>query len=189
MVTIEEDISRSLEVLRSGGVILYPTDTIWGLGCDATNEEAVAKIYAIKKRDDSKAMIALVAEERDVLQHVAGVDLSLFDYLETREKPTTVIYDHALGFASNLTSEDGSVALRLCQDSFCRQLIKRLGKPIVSTSANISGAASPKIFHDVSKEIIDACDYIVHHRREETQPAQASSIIRWKNGEVIVIRD
>jgi len=190
MVTIEDDIKECLTVLRTGGVILYPTDTIWGLGCDATNEKAVGKIYSIKQRADEKAMIALVADQRDVLQYVAGADLSLFDYLETRVKPTTVIYPGAIGLADNLVGNDGSIAIRICRNDFCRHLIKRFGKPIVSTSANISGEPSPAYFDMISNAINEKVDYTVHHRRDDRQPASPSSIIRWKGeGEVEVIRE
>jgi L-threonylcarbamoyladenylate synthase len=129
----ENDIEKCLDVLKNGGLILYPTDTVWGIGCDATNEKAVEKIYKLKKRSDGKAMIALVADEKDILQYVAAPDLSLFDYLHKTEKPTTVIYDGALRFADNLIAKDGSIAIRICKDEFCRNLIKRFRKPIVST--------------------------------------------------------
>ncbi|MBN8782041.1 MAG: threonylcarbamoyl-AMP synthase [Sphingobacteriales bacterium SCN 48-20] len=186
----EEDITNSLRILKEGGVILYPTDTVWGLGCDATNASAVKRIYEIKKRADEKAMIILVADERDVLKHVASPDLSIFDYLAQRPKPTTVIYPGALGLADNLTGADGSIAIRICNDIFCKHLIKRLGKPIVSTSANISGQPTAGSFAGISEEIKNQVDYIVHHRQEETKPAQPSSIIKW-NGEndITVIRD
>ena len=138
-MSFEKDIEKCLKVLKADGLILYPTDTVWGIGCDATNEKAVEKIYALKKRSDEKAMIVLVADERDIMQHVAAPDLSLFDYLDKATKPTTVVYDGALGFADNLVAKDGSIAIRICKDEFCRQLIKRFRKPIVSTSANISG--------------------------------------------------
>jgi len=182
------DIERCLEVLKNGGLILYPTDTIWGIGCDATNEAAVTKIYNLKNRDDEKAMIVLVAEERDIIHYVAAPDLSLFDYLETTRKPTTVIFDGPIGFAENLIAEDGSVAIRICKDEFCRHLIKRFRKPIVSTSANISGHAFPKNFKAISEEIRNGVDYIVKHRREDESSSQPSTIIRWENGKLTVLR-
>lgn len=169
-------------------MLLYPTDTVWGLGCDATNAEAVSKIYNIKKRSDSKAMIVLVTGEREVMQYTASVDLSLFDYLETTGRPTTVIYEHGIGFAENLTAADGSIAIRICRDEFCRALIKRFGKPIVSTSANISGTATPAHFNAITEEIKKQVDFVTAYRREDETPHQPSSIIRWKNGEVEVIR-
>ena len=188
MKGFEEDIEKCLEVLRSGGLILYPTDTIWGIGCDATNEKAVEKIYKLKKRSDEKAMIVLVADERDIMQHVAAPDLSLFDHLEKTTKPTTVIYEGALGFADNLTAKDGSIAIRICKDDFCRQLIKRFRKPIVSTSANISGLHAPKKFSEISDDIKTGVDYIVQHRQYDESNAEPSSLIKWDNGNVTILR-
>jgi len=188
MHPFEEDIKKCVSVLEAGGVVLYPTDTVWGLGCDATNAAAVSKIFTIKKRADSKAMIVLVTGERDILQYTASVDLSLFDYLETTTRPTSVIYEHGIGFADNLTAADGSIAIRICGDEFCRALIKRFGKPIVSTSANISGEATPAHFNAISDTIKKQADFVVHHRRNDQTPHQPSSIIRWKDGEVEVIR-
>lgn len=184
----EQDIEQCLDVLKAGGLILYPTDTVWGIGCDATNESAVARIYALKERQDEKAMIILVAEERDVLQYTAAPDLAVFDYLSHATKPTTVIYEGAIGLASNLTSADGSIGIRICQEAFCRQLIKRFRKPIVSTSANISGQAPPSIFPDISEPIRKGVDYIVQYRQDDTAMASPSAVIRWKNGEVEVLR-
>ena len=185
----EEDIQECLKVLKAGGLILYPTDTVWGIGCDATNEEAVEKIYKLKKRSDEKAMIVLVADEKDIMQHVAAPDLSLFDYLQNVVKPTTVVYDGALGFAANLVGNDGSIAIRICNDEFCRNLLKRFRKPVVSTSANISGMPAPKIFNDISNEIADGVDYIVNYRQDDTKAAQPSSLIKWDRGNVIVLRE
>ena len=189
MRDFEEDIQECLKVLKAGGLILYPTDTIWGIGCDATNDEAIEKIYKLKKRSDEKAMIVLVAEERDIMQHVAGPDLSLFDYLQKATKPTTVVYDDALGFADNLVGNDGSIAIRICNDEFCRNLLKRFRKPVVSTSANISGMPAPKIFNGISSEIKNGVDYIVNYRQDDSEPAQPSSLIKWRNGKVIVLRE
>ncbi len=132
----ETEVEEALEVLKNGGVILYPTDTVWGIGCDATNEIAVKRIYQIKKREDCKSMIILVAEERDVLQYVAAPDLSVFNFIEEQTRPTTIIFEHAVGLPDNLMAEVGSIAIRIVRDEFCRHLIKRLRKPIVSTSAN-----------------------------------------------------
>lgn len=184
----ENDIEQCLVTLKDGRLILYPTDTIWGIGCDATNKQAVEKIYALKKRSDEKSMIVLVADERDVMQHVAAPDLALFDYLATTVKPTTVIYDGALGFANNLVANDGSIAIRICHDEFCRHLLRRFRKPIVSTSANISGMPSPKNFKEIPEEIKNGVDYIVHYRQEDKTPAQPSSLIKWHNGKVTVLR-
>jgi L-threonylcarbamoyladenylate synthase len=188
MVDFEEDIVQCLTVLRNGGLILYPTDTIWGIGCDATNPVAVSKIFALKNRPDEKAMIVLVADEKDILQHVASPDMELFDYLQERTKPTTVIYNGAIGLADNLIAADGSIAIRICNDEFCRHLIKRFRKPIVSTSANISGQASPGIFSEIKEDIIAGVDYIVKYRQEDENPSTPSSIIKWENGVLTVIR-
>ena len=187
-MNFEEDIKRCVEVLNNGGLILYPTDTVWGIGCDATNPEAVQKVYELKKRSDSKALIVLVATEHDILQYTAAVDLSLFDYLNTISKPTTVIYDHGLGFAENLMAENGSIAIRICNEDFCKALIKRFGKPIVSTSANISGEPAASSFSAISPSIKNGVSFVVSYRQHDTQPARPSSIIRWKDGNVDIIR-
>ena len=188
MKAFEKDIEKCLATLKKGGLILYPTDTIWGIGCDATNMEAVEKIYKLKKRSDEKALIVLVADEKDIMQHVAAPDLSLFDYLDQATKPTTVVYDGALGFADNIVASDGSIAIRICKDEFCRQLIKRLRKPIVSTSANISGMPAPGIFKEISNEIKNGVDYVVQHKQHDETHAQPSSLIKWKNGNVTILR-
>ncbi len=188
MVDFENDIGQCLKVLRSGGLILYPTDTVWGIGCDATNAEAVEKVFTLKKRADEKAMIVLVANEKDVLNHVAGPDPRVFDYLEKTKKPTTVVYGGAIGLAGNLVGKDGSIAIRICQEPFCRQLIIRFRKPIVSTSANISGQPVAKNFAAISGDIKKRVDYIVHYRQDDKTVAEPSSIIKWNNGAVTVIR-
>jgi L-threonylcarbamoyladenylate synthase len=188
MIGFENDIEQCLQVLQQGGLILYPTDTVWGIGCDATNEQAIEKIYALKKRQDEKAMIVLVAEEREVLQYTASPDLSVFDYLQQTQKPTTVIYDGALGLADNLIGKDGSIAIRICNETFCRHLIKRFRKPIVSTSANISGQPAAKVFTDISDEIKKQVDYIVQYRQDDKTIASPSSVIKWDNGTVTIIR-
>ena len=188
MEKIEKDIEQCLLVLQAGGLILYPTDTVWGIGCDATNPAAVAKVYALKQRAEEKALIVLVADERDVLQYTASPDLAVFDYLQTVVKPTTVIYDGAIGLAGNLTGADGSIGIRICAEPFCRQLLKRFRKPLVSTSANISGTAAPRIFAEIGEEIRTGVDYVVQYRQEDTAIAAPSSVIRWKNGEVEVLR-
>lgn len=187
-MNFEEDIKKCIEVLQAGGTILYPTDTVWGIGCDATNVDAVKKVYELKKRDDSKALIVLVAGERDVMQYTAAVDLSLFDYLDSATRPTTVIYEHGLGFAENLVAADGSIAIRICNEAFCKALIKRFGKPIVSTSANISGEPAAPFFASISDTIKTGVDYIVQYRQDDNEPTQPSSIIRWKDGKVEIIR-
>lgn len=188
MVDFEKDIEQCLSVLKNGGTILYPTDTVWGIGCDATNHDAVQKIYDIKQRPDEKAMIVLVTDERDVLQYVASPDLSVFDYLQQTTKPTTVIYEGAIGLADNLTGSDGSIAIRICHEQFCKHLIKRFRKPIVSTSANISGQPTAKIFADIDFEIKKQVDYVVGYRQADIAVATPSSVIKWDNGTATIIR-
>lgn len=182
------DIEHCLKVLEEGGIILYPTDTIWGIGCDATNAEAVKKIFELKDRTESKTMIVLVGEEKDVLKYVANLDMRVFDYLQQVQKPTTVIYDGAIGLAENLVNTDGSIALRIVQDSFCRHLIKRFRKPIVSTSANISDQPPPALFSEIVHFIKQGVDYIVQYRREDEIKREPSSIIRWQDNSPVVIR-
>jgi L-threonylcarbamoyladenylate synthase len=188
MVDFENDIEHCLKTLKDGGLILYPTDTVWGIGCDASSATAIEKIYSLKKRPDNKAMIVLVADESDILRHVAGPDLQVFDYLQHAMKPTTVIYEGAIGFANNLVAADGSIAIRICSDTFCRHLIKRFRKPIVSTSANISGQAAAKTFAEISTVIKQGVDYVVSYRQMDTTVAEPSSLIKWNNGKAEVIR-
>jgi len=188
MVDFLPDIDRCLEVLHAGGVILYPTDTVWGLGCDATNALAVEKIFAIKQRPEAKSLIVLLADERDVLQYVAAPDLQVFDYLDTVTKPTTVIYDGIIGLAENLLAADGTAGIRIVKEHFCKHLIKRFRKPVVSTSANISGDLTPASFATIPASIRSAVDYIVQYRQGDTRPAQPSAIIKWNNGNIVVIR-
>jgi len=184
-----EDISNCLEVLNRGGLILYPTDTVWGIGCDATNEDAVAKVYQLKQRIETKKMIVLMATEREVMQYVTLLDLAVFDYLENATKPTTVIYEGVIGLAENILGEDGSVAIRICENEFCKHLIKRFQKPLVSTSANVSGQQTPASFSEIDEIILDGVDYIVQFRREDDMPKEPSAIIKWsKEGEMEVIR-
>lgn len=183
------DVENCLSVLQAGGLILYPTDTIWGIGCDATNREAVQKIYELKKRPAEKSMIVLLADQRDILQYVANPDLAVLDYLDATTKPTTVIYDGAIGLADNLVNQDGSIAIRIVQETFCKHLIKRFRKPIVSTSANVSGQPAPRIFGEINNDIKQQVDYIVQYRQQEETPAQPSAVVRWKkDGTVEVLR-
>ena len=184
----EKDILNCIAVLKSGGTILYPTDTIWGLGCDATNENAVAKIYDLKKRPDEKTMIVLVPDKKEVLRFVASPNPAIFDYLDKTKKPTTVIYENAIGLAQNLIGKEGDIALRICKEEFCRHLLKRFRKPIVSTSANISGSKPPANFSEISDTVKRGVDFIVQHRQDETAHNEASSIIKWKAGNIIIIR-
>ena len=184
----DNEVENALAVLRNGGVILYPTDTIWGIGCDATNDKAVQKIFNLKKREDSKAMIVLVADEREVLQYVAAPDLNVFEFIKQQSRPTTIIYESAIGMADGLIAADGSIAMRIVKDKFCKHLIKRLRKPIVSTSANISGEPSPNTFSEISEEIKNGVDHIVQWRQDNTQASLPSQIVKWKNGAPVFLR-
>lgn len=188
MISFDHDIEQCLAVLKDGGTILYPTDTVWGIGCDATNAEAVQKIYTIKNRPDEKSLIVLVAGEREILQHVAAPDLQVFDYLEQASKPTTVIYEGAIGLAPNLVAADGSIAIRICNEAFCRHLLRRFRKPIVSTSANLSGEPTPRNFAEIADAVKQRVDYVVQYRQQDTTPASPSALIKWENGSITVIR-
>lgn len=188
-MTREEDIRRAVEVMRAGGVILYPTDTVWGIGCDATNPEAVAKVYAIKHRDDSKAMICLVDSDARLQRYVRNVPDVAWQLIDCSDRPMTVILDGATGLATNLIADDGSVALRITKEAFSKELCYRFQKAIVSTSANISGEPAAQNYCDINQELLDAVDYVCWSRRQEHQPHKPSSIVRVKlNGEVDIIR-
>ncbi|WP_443702721.1 L-threonylcarbamoyladenylate synthase [Prevotella sp.] len=185
----EDDIKKAVEVMKKGGIILYPTDTVWGIGCDATNADAVAKVYAIKHRDDSKALICLVDSDARIQRYVRNVPEVAWDLLELAEKPTTVILDNAVNLAPNLIAEDGSIAMRITREPFSKELCYRFQKPIVSTSANISGEPAAQNYCDISEELINAVDYVCWSRRQEHKPHTPSSIIKLsENGEVKIIR-
>lgn len=185
----EEDIRRAVETMKKGGVILYPTDTVWGIGCDATNEEAVAKVYEIKRRTDSKALICLTDSDARLQRYVRNAPEVAWNIMELATKPTTVIFDEVVNLAPNLKAEDGSVAIRITQEPFSKELCYRFQKPIVSTSANISGEPAAQNFRDISEELINAVDYVCYARRQEKKPHTPSAIIRIRNnGEVEIIR-
>lgn len=187
-IDFTHDIDNCLQVLRGGGIILYPTDTVWGIGCDATNKMAVEKIINLKQRPENKSFVVLVAEEKDILTYTATPDLSIFDYLQSVQKPTTVIYEHALGLAENLLADNGSVAIRICKEDFCYHLIKRFRKPIVSTSANISGSPFAENFNGIDETIKNGVDYVVTWRQSDNTKALPSSVISWHRGKVVIIR-
>lgn len=188
METFETDILNCLNHLQNGGIILYPTDTVWGIGCDATNEEAIEKILQLKNRPSAKSFVVLVAEEKDILNYTTSPDIAVFNYLLKTKKPTTVIYENATGLAANAIAADCSVAIRICKDDFCQHLIRRFGKPLISTSANLSGFPTPANFSEIEEQIKTGVDYTVHYRQDETTSATPSAIIKWKNGEVQVLR-
>ena len=173
--------------MREGGVILYPTDTIWGIGCDATNEDAVRRVYDIKQRQDSKAMLVLVDSSVKVDFYVRDVPEVAWDLIDLADKPLTIIYSGARNLAANLLAEDGSVGIRVTNEDFSKRLCQQFRKAIVSTSANISGQPSPKNFSEISEEVKSAVDYIVGYRQEEMSNPKPSSIIKLDKGGVIKI--
>ncbi len=184
-----EDISQAVKVMNEGGVILYPTDTIWGIGCDATNEEAVRRVFEIKRRNDAKALISLIDSEAKLQFYVPDVPDVAWQLIDVAVKPLTIIYDHARNLAPNLLAEDGSAAIRITAEEFSRNLCQRMRRAVVSTSANVSGEPSPKCFDDISPEIRAAVDYICTSRRSERSNPPASNIIKLgSGGEVTVIR-
>ena len=174
----EEIIQEALQVLKSGGVILYPTDTVWGIGCDATNEAAVAKVYEIKKRSDSKSLVLLASDMDMVAKHVRVIPDVAIDLVEVNDKPMTIIYPDAQYLAPNVVAQDGTVGIRIPLNDFCRQLVHKLRRPIVSTSANISGEPTPKNFKEISGEIKSAVDYTVNPKLEAESTGIPSQIIK-----------
>lgn len=180
-----EDLQSAIRIMREGGIILYPTDTVWGIGCDATNAEAVKKIYELKRREDSKSMLVLLdaaGRLRQYVNEIPDAALTLLDVTEPVQgdscPPMTIIYPGAKNLAENLISEDGSIGIRLTDELFSRSLCTGLGKPIVSTSANISGEATPKTYQQISEAIRNGVDYICNYRRNDTEAKKPSSIIK-----------
>lgn len=184
------EVNKALEIIEQGGVILYPTDTVWGIGCDATNEAAVQRVFAIKERAESKSLVMLLPDVKSVFNFVADPYPDLMGLLASFDRPTTVIYPQAIGIAANALPEDSSVAIRVTADPFCKTLLKRLKKPLISTSANISGEPAPKTFSEIDVRIKSRVDYIVNHRQEETEAAAPSRIIKIEDdGSITIIRD
>lgn len=187
---MQEEIERAVEVLHSGGVIVYPTDTVWGVGCDATNPEAVARVYALKRSENKKGMIVLVDSICNVARYFRRVPPVAWDLLECADKPLTLILPGAVGVASNLIPEEGTLAVRVPDHAFCRKLVQRLGRPLVSTSANLSGGATPKRFEEIDPAILAGADHVVDPRWEGHSTRKASSIILLgEGGEVKIIRE
>ncbi len=183
------DIVNALEVLNAGGLILYPTDTIWGIGCDATNEKAVERIFKLKGRDAGKSLIVLLDNENKLERYVKEVPALAYDLIEYSEKPLTIIYSQAANLASNVIHADGSVGIRIPKHPFCQQLIQRFRKPIVSTSANLSGEKSPSNFLDIAQEIIEGVDYVVNFEQDDTSPKTPSTIMKLEpDGKFVFIR-
>ena len=183
---MNRDIQNALQVLREGGTILYPTDTVWGIGCDASNPEAVKKVYELKKREDSKALICLVADDRMLKKYVKEIPRAALDIIHIADKPTTIIYDEARNLAGNLIADDGTIAIRIPDHEFCYQLCRKFNGAIVSTSANISGQPTPKSFEEISPAILKGVDYVVNLHREKIC-AQPSSIIKLSNSGIVKI--
>ena len=193
MITItkawRDDVEKAIEVMLRGGVILYPTDTVWGIGCDATNVEAVQRVYDIKQRDDKKALICLVDSEARLQRYVRNVPEVAWQVIECSDVPTTVILDGAVNLAPNLVGDDGSIALRITNEPFSNYLCYRYERAIVSTSANISGQPAAQNYKDIDPALLEAVDYVCTSRRQEHKPHRPSSIIRLRrNGEVEIIR-
>ncbi|MGB5821643.1 MAG: L-threonylcarbamoyladenylate synthase [Saonia sp.] len=183
------EINSCLEVLSNGGLILYPTDTVWGIGCDATNEDAINKIYTLKERASSKTMICLVADDFMLEQHIKNIPEVAYDIMDLATKPTSIVYDNPKGVAKNLIAEDNTLAIRVAKDKFCQYLIKKFKKPIVSTSANIGGQPTPKSFKEIDGQILKGVDYVVNLERD-IQKSSPSAIIKLGNdGSVKVIRE
>lgn len=192
MLTKEQlqDISEAVSVVKRGGIILYPTDTIWGIGCDATNAEAVARVYALKQRTDSKALICLLGSDASLNLYVDDVPAVAYDLIEFATKPLTIIYDGARNLAPNLLAEDGSVGIRVTKEEFSQTLCMRCKRALVSTSANISGHPSPASFKDIPAELLAAVDYVCTSRRDEKPQSKPSSIIKLsRTNEIKIIRE
>ncbi len=185
---MHQELKNCIEHLKNGGLILYPTDTLWGIGCDANNVEAVKKIYSLKKRIDSKALICMVADERMLSKYIKDIPEVAMDIIEVAENPTTIIYDNPQNVAVNLIASDNSLGIRIPDDEFCFQLLRRFNGAIVSTSANISGQPSPKTFSEISNDILKGVDYVVNLHREKTAPKPSSIIKLSSAGLVTIIR-
>ncbi|MEC3907596.1 L-threonylcarbamoyladenylate synthase [Tamlana sp. 2201CG12-4] len=183
---INEEVNNALKVLKQGGLILYPTDTVWGIGCDATNPEAVKKVYALKQRIDSKALICLVADDRMLKKYIKQIPEAARNIVEVTDKPTTIIYDDAQNLAQNLIADDGTIAIRIPDDEFCYWLSRKFNGAIVSTSANISGQPTPKSYKEIVPEVLKGVDYIVnlHHEKICSKP---SSIIKLSNNGIVKV--
>ena len=188
-ISFAEDIAKALEVLRAGGVILYPTDTIWGIGCDATNSSAVKRIYEIKQREDAKGMLILLENPNQLNSYISEVPEIAWDLIEVTDNPLTIIYPGAKNLANNLLANDRSIGIRITNEPFTQQLIQRFRKPVVSTSANISGQKSPQNFGEISEEIRRSVDYIVNYRQDDLSRSNPSGIIKLGvGGQIEIIR-
>lgn len=186
---MQKELKSTIEFLRDQQVILYPTDTVWGIGCDATNDQAVARIFEIKNRVESKSLVVLVNSLEMLSDYVEEIPINVIEILHDCERPTTIIYKDPVGFAPNCLAEDGSVAIRIVQNDFCKALIHQFGKPIVSTSANLSGRPTPTCFSEIDQAILDSVDYVVNLHRDEFN-SKASTILKvHEDGSILIIRD
>lgn len=186
---MQDDIKKACDTLKKGGIILYPTDTIWGIGCDATNEEAVKRIYELKQRDDNKSMLVLMDNPAKLQTYVKDVPDIAWDLIDLTDKPLTIIYDGAKNLATNLIAEDGSIGIRITAETFSMELCRQFRKPIVSTSANISGEPSPATFSQIGQTVKNGVDYIVTYRQKEQGKTQPSGIVKLeRDGSIKIIR-
>jgi L-threonylcarbamoyladenylate synthase len=177
-MTLEEDIINAINTLEKGGIILYPTDTVWGLGCDATNQAAVDKIFRIKNRNENKSLIILVDSEEMLRDYVNDVPDVAFDILDVTQIPVTIIYPGGKNLSEGVCSEDGSAGIRICHDKFCHEMIGKFGRPVVSTSANLSRQKAPENFSEIKENIIGSADYVVSYRRDEIRKSKPSPVIK-----------
>lgn len=186
---LDRELTNALAALHSGGTILYPTDTVWGIGCDCTNAKAVEKIFEIKKRDSSKSLVLLVDSDARLLRYVKAVPDIAWELMQYADKPFTIVYPEGKNVAKNMIGPDKSIAIRITSDIFCKSLIRTFDNGLVSTSANISGKPSPQNFSDIDNEILNTVDYVVNLRQQEKNPASPSSIIKiGMKGEIEIIR-
>jgi L-threonylcarbamoyladenylate synthase len=184
-----EEVLKTVEVLKKGGIILYPTDTVWGIGCDATKSKSVERIFRIKKRDAAKSLIVLIDEYEKLFQYVEKVPDIAYDLINSADSPITVVYPDAKNLAENIISEDGSIGIRIVKDEFCKKIINLLNQPIVSTSANISGEPTPLIYYKISQEIINHVDYVVNYNRTRILQLKPSTIVKFnKKGDYHIVR-
>lgn len=189
MDILHHSINQSLSVILEGGIILYPTDTIWGIGCDATNASAIQKIYQLKKREEKKSMVIIVSNENMIEEYVSHPSKKILSFLSQQKRPTTAVFEKAINLPKIIINQDGTIAIRITTDEFCRSLIEQLKKPLISTSANISGDAYPQSFLQVSEQIKNGVDYIVQHRQNDLSKSKPSSIIKLnEHDEIEMIR-
>ncbi|MBU0765416.1 MAG: threonylcarbamoyl-AMP synthase [Bacteroidetes bacterium] len=184
---MKKDIARALEILKSGGTILFPTDTVWGIGCDSTNPLAVEKVYRIKMRTDNKSMLVLLDDPARIPSYVSEVPEIAWQLIDVSDKPLTLIYHRAKNLAANLINQDGSIGIRITAESFSRELVRRFRKPVVATSANTGGESYPRFFSEISDNIRYSVDYVVKYRQKESIPAKPSAIIRVGEGGLVEI--